>query len=76
MYSLEFPLDCCSLAGLNRASLSNLAPVWSVIAGHEGEVVTGACGAEKLKFPRALLFVLHKKGMEEKLIRNGAKAGR
>lgn len=45
IHSPESPLDCCSLAGLNRASLSNLAPVWSVIVRQEGDVWGGGGGS-------------------------------
>ena len=38
IHSPETPLDCCSLAGLNRAALPNLAPVWSVIVRQEWDV--------------------------------------
>jgi hypothetical protein len=47
MHSPETPLDCCSLAGLNRASLSDLALVWSVIVGQEGEVEKGGLAVQR-----------------------------
>lgn len=40
-HSPECSLGCCSLAALNRASLSNLAPVWSVIVRQERDVWGG-----------------------------------
>jgi hypothetical protein len=38
LHKPQSPLDCSSLAGVNRAFLFNLAPVWSVIVGQKGEV--------------------------------------
>lgn len=41
IHSPGTPLDCCSLAGLNKAALPNLAPVWSVIVRQEWDVWVG-----------------------------------
>lgn len=58
---------------MGEEHLSSQMGVWSVIVGQEGDVHRGALWCRETQFLRALLFVLQM-GMEEKLIRNGAKA--